>query len=89
MLASFFSFRISYFNQIEIQNSNYIQIEFKLQANLTAQTKIQHVCNIIQANLTAQTRIHVCSIYCYIYMCSIDKIHERNNHQNKIYYIYI
>jgi hypothetical protein len=42
----FFSFRISYFNQIEIQISNYIQIEFKLQANLAAQTKIQHVCNI-------------------------------------------
>jgi hypothetical protein len=47
----FFSFRISYFNQIEIQNSNYIQTEFKL-----------------QANLTAQTRIHVCNIYCYIYV---------------------
>jgi hypothetical protein len=47
----FLVFRISYFNQIENQNSNYIQTEFKL-----------------QANLTAQTRIHVCNIYCYIYV---------------------
>jgi hypothetical protein len=49
--SSFLVFRISYFNQIENQNSNYIQTKFKL-----------------QANLTAQTRIHVCNIYCYIYV---------------------
>jgi hypothetical protein len=45
-----FEFPISI--SLKFKFSNYIQIEFKLQANLTAQTKMQHVCNI----------------YCYIYV---------------------